>query len=149
MEEFELIGIKLHKKSHNKNEQSAIDCGGLWQRFLTEEIMAKIPNKLSNEIFAVYYDFESDYTGKFAYFIGCKVQLKIEIPENLDAITIPNQNYEKIVAKGKVPECIGKAWQQIWNSDIPRKYGYDFEIYDERSSDWENAEIDIFLSIKS
>ena len=149
MNKFELIGIKLPHKTLNKNNQAAIDCGGLWQRFLTEEIMAKIPNKISNEIFAVYFDFKSDHTEEFAYFIGCKVETNTNVPENLDALSIPQQQYKKVIAKGKVPECIGKAWSNIWDSNIPRNYGYDFEIYDERSSNWDDAEIDIFLSIKN
>ena len=61
MGEFEVVGIKLDKKSGNENGQSAIDCGGLWQRFLTEKIMTKIPNKISNEIFEVYDERSSDY----------------------------------------------------------------------------------------
>lgn len=47
-----------------------------------------------------------------------------------------------------MPACIGKAWQEIWNSDIKRAYQADFEVYDERSADWNDAEVDIYISIQ-
>ena len=43
--------------------------------------------------------------------------------------------------------CITDAWETIWNSNINRRFGFDFEIFDERSHDWEDAEIDIFISV--
>jgi len=70
-----------------------------------------------------------------------------EVPENLDEIIIPRQNYHIETAKGEMPDCIADTWRRIWNSEIKRKFGFDFEIYDERSENWRNAEIDIFLSV--
>jgi predicted transcriptional regulator YdeE len=43
--------------------------------------------------------------------------------------------------------CISTAWEKIWDSDVNRKFGFDFEIYDERSHDWNNAEVAILISI--
>jgi len=146
-EKFRLIGLKLPHKTTNENNQSGKDCGELWQKFERDKIFDLIPNKLSNEIYAVYYDYESDENGVFSYFIGCKVSENAAIPENLKAIEIPSQNYEIVMAKGVMTGCITEAWQKIWNSEIPRKFGFDFEVYDERSRDWNDAELDIYVSI--
>jgi predicted transcriptional regulator YdeE len=47
-----------------------------------------------------------------------------------------------------MPGCMVDKWREIWNSDIPRAYKFDFEIYDERSQDWSDAEVDIYLSVE-
>jgi predicted transcriptional regulator YdeE len=141
------MGLALNKKTYNANGQSAIDCGNLWQEFEKRKISSKIPNPLDGGIFAVYYDYEGDHTKPYAYFIGCKVQQDAAVPEGLDFLTIPESTYQIIEAKGKMPDCVGAAWMNIWNAGFPRAYQYDFEVYDHRSRDWQQVEVDIFLSI--
>ena len=147
MNSFKLIGLKLNGKTKNENGQSGKDCGELWQRFEESKIKELIPNKVSDTIYAVYYDYESKENGLFSYFIGCKVEENTEKPNNLDEIIIPEQNYHKETVKGQMTACISDAWTRIWNSNLKLKFAYNFEVYDERSFDWNNAEIDIFLSI--
>lgn len=146
-DDFKLIGLKLGHKTTNQNNQSSSDCGNLWQKFEKDKIFELIPNKLSNEIYAVYFDYEEDETKPFSYFIGCKVDKNSEVPSNLDSLEIPTQSYVKVTAKGVMTACITDSWREIWNSDIQRKFGFDFEIYDERSHNWNDAELDIFVSI--
>ncbi|SIS76519.1 GyrI-like domain-containing protein [Belliella pelovolcani] len=88
-------------------------------------------------------------TKPFSCFIGCKVAKNSVIPENLNSIEIPSQRYVKVTAKGVMTGCITEAWEKIRNSDIQRKFGFDFEIYDERSLDWNDSELDIYVSICS
>lgn len=145
---FKLIGLKLNRRTSNENGQSAKDCGDLWQTFEMNSIAKQIPNKAVETIYAVYFDYDSDETGTFSYFIGCKVNADTKTPENLDELLIPSQIYQKVAAKGRMPDCVAEAWQNIWKADINRKFGFDFEIYDQRSSDWEYAEVDIYLSVK-
>ena len=148
LEAITLIGLSLKTKTTNANGQSGIDCGNLWQEFEKENYADKIPGKLSNEILAVYHQYEGDHTKPFCYFIGCKVKITSQIPQGLESLVIRKGAYQKIIAKGKMPDCIANAWKEIWSSDIPRAYQADFEVYDERSRDWSNAEVDIFLSVK-
>ncbi len=148
MKSFKLIGLQLQGKTKNENGQSEKDCGELWQNFEANKILELIPGKVSDTVYAVYYDYESDENGLFSYFIGCKVEENTEKPETLDEITVPEQNYYGEIAKGKMTGCITDAWKRIWSSDIKRKFGFDFETYDERSRNWEDAEIDICVSVK-
>ncbi|MTI89458.1 MAG: AraC family transcriptional regulator [Balneolaceae bacterium] len=143
---FKLIGLKLDKKTTNQDGQSSIDCGNLWQRFEKEHITRQIPGKENDEIYAVYYEYEGDHMQPFSYFIGCKVKGDADVPENMDSLTIPGQTYRKVVAKGKMPDCISDSWKTIWKSDFNRAYNYDFEVYGERSKNWDNAEVDILVS---
>ncbi|GAB3655938.1 hypothetical protein GCM10028791_27440 [Echinicola sediminis] len=143
---LKLIGIKLEGKTSNENGQSNRDCGKLWQQFEQEKVSELIPHKSSDAIYAVYYDYEGDETGAFSYFIGCKVEETSPIPKGLNVLFIPQQEYYKTVASGQMPACIANAWRTIWRSDIQRKFSFDFEIYGEKSQEWNNAEVPIYIS---
>jgi predicted transcriptional regulator YdeE len=143
-----LIGLSLGKPTTNENGQSNIDCGQLWQKFESEKYFDNIPNKKSNDILAVYHNYEGDFTQPFSYFIGCEVPADTPVPEGLTRLIIPGGKFQKFVAKGKMPDCIAAGWKDIWNSGIDRAYNADFEVYDKRSHDWDNAEVDIFISVK-
>lgn len=146
-ETFRLAGLQLKGKTTNQNHQSSKDCGSLWEKFHTENIASLIPEKMSDEIYAVYFDYEKDENAPFSYFIGCKVAMEAEIPGELDKLIIPAQQYRQYVAKGRMPDCVTEAWKTIWNSDIKRKFGYDFEVYDQRSENRNAAEVDLFISV--
>jgi predicted transcriptional regulator YdeE len=149
LKDIKLIGLALKIKTTNTNGQSSIDCGNLWQEFEKGKYIDIIPNKLNDQVLAVYHQYEGDHTKSFSYFIGCKVKAGSEVPAGLETLTITQGVYQKIDAKGKMPDCVINAWKEIWASDIPRTYQIDFEVYDEKSKDWNNAEVEIYLSIKS
>ena len=46
------------------------EIGSLWQKFYSEDIGKKVLKKKSSKIYAVYYDFESDYKGEYKILIG-------------------------------------------------------------------------------
>lgn len=46
-----------------------------------------------------------------------------------------------------MPDRVENKWNEIWDSGIARSLQTDFEVYDERNKDWNNAEVDIYLSI--
>jgi len=148
LEEIKLIGLSLRTKTTNEMGKSSIDCGNLWQKFERENYADKIPNKLSDEIIAVYHQYDGDHTQPFSYFIGCKVEPDTTIPEGLESLIISKGLYQKIVAAGKMPDCVANTWKEMWNSSIPRAYQTDFEVYDEKSKDWNKAEVDVFVSIQ-
>lgn len=149
MEKLRLIGLKLSKETSNMNSQSSKDCGELWQKFEQEAIKNVIPNKLSDSIYAVYFDYSHDQHNNkvLSYFIGCNVEEGTDIPNGLVELNIPVQKYHIELATGKMTDCISEAWFRIENSTIDRKYGFDFELYDERSQDWNNAAVEIYISI--
>lgn len=143
-----LIGLRLPAKTSNRNNQSSKDCGSLWQRFEQEKIAGRIPGKLDGAVCAVYFNYEGDHTRPFDYFIGCRVAPGTAVPEGLDSLEIPEQRYTYLLARGEMPACIANAWREVWNSNLPRSYTYDLEVYDERSHDWSHAEVDLFVAMK-
>ncbi len=149
IEEINLIGLALKNKTSNINEQAMVDCGNLWQRFINENIASQIPSKLNEDVLAVYHNYDGDHTKPYAYFIGCKVEKGTIVPKELDYLNIPANTYKGITAKGQMPDCVANAWREVWNTDTPRAYDADFEVYSEKSADWANAEVDIYLSVTS
>jgi predicted transcriptional regulator YdeE len=144
--DFTLAGIQLEHPTRNAHGQSMADCGSLWERFMKESIALKIPEKFSETIYAVYFNYSGDHNDPYNYFIGCQVPEATTAKDGLSVINVPAARYTKFIAKGKIPDCIASTWNNIWKSKIQRAYIADFEVYDERSSDWESGEVDIFLS---
>lgn len=145
---FTLVGLKLESKTTNEGGQSGIDCGILWQKFEKENFSDRIPNKLGDEIYAVYFDYEGDHTKPFSYFIGCKVKDTEDVPAGMTRLEIPGQEYQQIIAKGTMPDCVANSRKAIWKSNVSRTFTYDFEMYDERSKDWSDATVEIYISTK-
>jgi predicted transcriptional regulator YdeE len=147
LEYFAIIGLAI--RTTNENGQSTNDIPNLWNKFLSENIIEQIPNKIDNSIYCVYTDYEKDYTKPYTTILGCKVENLAVIPEGLTGITINKGNYQVFTAKGKLTEgIVFEEWVKIWNANIPRAYSADFEVYGEKAQDPNNAEIDIFIAIK-
>lgn len=143
---FKLIGLRLTHKTTNGNGQSMKDCGNLWQQFTAGNYSARIPGKLTNDVLAVYYDYEGDHTAPYSFFIGCKVAEDTVVPSGMDRLSVATGSYRKIVAKGPLPACVVGAWQKIWSENLPRAYRADFEVYGAKCQE-AIPEVEIFLSV--
>lgn len=125
LEEIKVVGIK----ARTSNEKAEKDIEELWERFYSENIIQKISDKLDNEIISIYTEYEGDHTKPYSVIIGCKVKSFNEIDEHFTSKVIPSGKYAVINVEGELPKSVVNAWQQIWNSDLQRKYGSDFELY--------------------
>lgn len=147
IESFTVIGIST--RTTNENGQSEKDIPALWNKFMSENILQQIPNKIDETIYCIYTDYEADYTKPYTTVLGCKVSSVENVPNGMTVKTFEKDNYSSYVAKGNILQgMVFNAWLNIWNSDLPRAYNADFEVYDERAQNPENAEVDIFISIK-
>lgn len=148
IQEKHIIGIST--RTINTNGQSAKDIEVLWQKFWVEEIQNQIPNKISDAIYAVYTDYETDFTGEYTTIIGLPVSSLDEIPESMIGVTIKTMVYQKIVSKGKMPEAIANTWLAIWADkelNLKRAYKADFTVHGKKYYDGDNAEVETYLSI--
>lgn len=145
LDSFSVVGISV--RTINQNGQSRADISELWQRFIGENLIAKIPDKVSAETYCVYTDYESDFNGAYTTIIGCRVNSINNIPEGFTKKDILKGKYLKIESKGKLPDCVVQSWVTIWQSAIDRAYLADFDIYGENCKDPQNATVDIYLSI--
>lgn len=148
MKAIKIIGIEV--RTTNENGQALEDLGKLWGRFFSEKIAEQIPNKISNDVYAVYTDYESNYKGKYTTIIGMEVDSLESIPDGMVGRAFSEQKSEKFIAKGELHKAIGETWMQIWEKDevLNRSYLHDYEVYGEKAQDPSNAEIEIFIGVK-
>jgi len=149
IQKFYIVGISV--RTTNQNSQAAIEIEALWVRFWGEDIQNKISNKTSDEIYAVYTDYESDFTGYYTTIIGMPVDSLKNIPDGFVGITIETDKYEKFVSKGKMPETVVKTWLEIWaDEDLNsrRAYNADFTAHGKKYYNGDSAEVETFISVK-
>lgn len=145
---FKIIGISV--RTTNKDNKAQQDLGQLWGQFYSDNIFEKIPNKLSNEVIAIYTDYKSDFTEDYTTIIGIPVSSLDEMPNGLIGREFQAENFQKFTAKGEMPNAVASSWIDIWQKDkeLNRKYSYDFEVYGEKSQNGENSEVDIYIATK-
>ncbi|KFF07479.1 GyrI-like domain-containing protein [Flavobacterium reichenbachii] len=146
-QKFSIIGISV--RTTNENGQSAKDIPALWNKFITEGIAEKIPNKINNDIISIYTDYEKDHTKPYTTILGCVVENLESIPPEMTGKTMEAQQYEKFVAKGNLADgIVYSEWLKIWESNLERAYNSDFEVYGAKAQNPENAEVEIYISVK-
>lgn len=144
---FNIIGITV--RTENNNGKGLIDIGGLWARFMTENILVQIPNKIDNTIYSIYTDYESDYTGLYTTILGCRVSNLDNIPSGFVGRNFASGKYNKYVAKGNIlTGIVADAWKNIWSLEIDRSYIYDFEVYGANAQNPLDAEVEIYIGVK-
>lgn len=147
IEAFNIIGISV--RTSNQNGQGMKDIPALWNEFMSKQIASKIPNKINDAIYCIYTDYEKDHTKPYTTIIGCKVANLDSVPEGMVAKSIDAGNYTKFVAEGSLLQgSVISQWIKIWNTKLNRKYTADFEIYDEKAQNPEDAVVDIFVAIE-
>ncbi len=146
IEPFNVVGISV--RTINKDGLASKDIGELWQKFMSENIITAIPNKIDNTIYSLYTDYEGDYTQPYTTLLGCKVSSLDKIPEGMYGKSVDGGNYIKFIAKGDLSKgIVYQSWLEIWKKDLKRAYTVDFEVYDDKTKNSENAEVDIFISL--
>ncbi len=146
MNEFYIIGISV--RTTNENNQVAIDIPALWERFMVEGIIDKIPNKIDATIYCLYTDYESDHTKPYTTILGCKVATIENVPEGMVAKHIEGGHYGEINLQGNLLNgLVYNAWTSIWNANLDRKFTTDYEVYAQNNTDMTNAVVDIFISL--
>lgn len=147
LNEFIIIGISV--RTTNENEQAGTDIVNLWNVFMSEGILDRIPNKVDNTIYSIYTDYESDHTKPYTTILGCKVNKIDEIPEGMVAKTIKSSSYKQFISKGDLNKgIVYKTWTEIWKADLNRKYTTDLEIYGEKAQNPLDAEVEILIAVE-
>lgn len=148
MENFKIIGISV--ETTNQDNQAAKDLGHLWGRFYNEQISSQIENKESEDVYAIYTDYESDYTGKYTTIIGHRVNSLAVIPHGFVGREILNEKLLRYLAKGEMPNAVIATWQEIWANNIAlyRTYNADFEVYGKKSQNGNDSEVEIYIGVR-
>ena len=139
-----IVGIKC--RTSNDPEAGPLDIPKLWGQFFSENIIAQIPHKSSNEVIALYCDYEGDYTKPYTVVIGCPVASVDSLPAHLVAKTIPAGTYALFQAVGEHPKTLIETWNRIWQTPLKRSYTGDFEVYGDKFSK-SPQEVEVFIAL--
>ena len=140
-----IIGISI--RTTNENNQAAKDIGDLWSKFMSENILGAIPNKIDSTVYSIYTDYESDHTKPYTTILGCKVSNLQSIPNGMIGKSFDGGNYVKLSAKGDLMKgLIVNKWTEIWSMDLDRVFTADFEIFGEKAQNPNDAEIDFLIA---
>lgn len=154
--EIKLIGLMVQTNNKNEMVNETAKISKLASLYWREQIANNIKHRRKRgTTYAVYTDFESNEYGDYTYFIGEAVDsFESQDLESFKKITIPESTYQKFTTvPGKMPNVVVSAWQEIWKmkeADFggKRKYVADFEIYDARAVNQNNAIIDVYIGIE-
>lgn len=153
--EMHIVGITTRTSFQEEADPKTSKLGPCIQRYWQEHIAARILHRAHPGVtYALYTEYDSDFTGTYTYLIGEEVSDHNTIPEGLRCITIPAGTYVKFTTdQGPIVQVVLNVWQSIWQmqpKDLggARAYQVDFERYDERAQNPQNAIADIFVGIQ-
>ncbi|MEV5029903.1 GyrI-like domain-containing protein [Paenibacillus sp. LPE1-1-1.1] len=126
----------------------------LWNTYFESGIAERTAVSNGHLIYALYTDYESDASGAYTTLIGHERggDAVDEVP-GLVPVAVPEAKYLVFKTKrGPVYEVVAQAWGEIWayfqHSSLERAYTGDYELYDGRTFNPEEAEIEIYIAIK-
>lgn len=146
IEPFHIIGIAV--RTTNENNQAAEEIAALWGRFLNDNILEVIPNKVNNHVYSMYTDYEGDHTQPYTAILGCRVKNLDDIPEGMTGKSVSGGKYVKISAQGDLTEgLIVNEWTKIWNMGLNRAFTADYEFFDEGEKNPTDAKVDFLVAV--
>lgn len=142
---FRIIGMSV--RTSNENAQAATDIPALWNKFLSENGPQQITGKIDESLYCVYTEYEKDHAKPYTTILGCRVAESTTVPFGMVETTIEAGEYLKFTAQGNLNEgIVFNTWNEIWSSDLPRRFTTDFEVYGIKAQNPAAAEVDIFIA---
>lgn len=154
--EMKLVGItaRTNNKQLFETDPEVNIVAATVQKYFYNQLAEKILHRISpSRTLCVYTNYASDVNGDYTYFIGEEVSSFDGVGSEFSTLTIPKHSYLKFTNQpGPMPAVCINMWQKIWQMTAAelgyeRAYQADFEVYDERSIDHNNVELDIYLSV--
>ena len=124
-----IVGIELR----TSNTMAFETIPAHWQRFTQENVLARIDARLSDEVYAVYTNFEfagRDNAGLYSLIVGAAVAPQADPPPGMVRAVVPASRRAGLpVEPGRI-DLVGAAWQGIWQRQELRKtFIADYERY--------------------
>lgn len=155
--EMALVGIEA--RTTNEAEQQGGDSAripGLWSTLFSTGVPDRVAHKSgAGELIEMYTDYANDETGEYTIFLGYEVErVADDLAADLVVRTVPAGRYLVFTSeRGPVVPAVQEAWRRVWSSSpeelgAERSFVADFEVFGAGSKDFEDGEVDIYLSIR-
>jgi predicted transcriptional regulator YdeE len=148
---FVVIGIQVRTANADESDPTSARIPGLWARWAN--VAADVPPRTDEALYAVYTDYESDQHGAYTLTIGHAVSAEVATPPDMARVVVPSGRYAVVTSRqGPMPAVVVEAWQRVWAAaEVElggrRAFTVDYEVYDQRSRDPAQAEMEINLSV--
>ncbi|MNH86232.1 Bacterial transcription activator, effector binding domain [compost metagenome] len=151
--ELRLAGLSCR----TTNSQEAGPSGqipGLWEAYFKSAIADRIQAEHPHFIYALYTDYESDASGAYTLLIGHELSGSESADlSGLEVAVVPAAKYKVFTTnRGPVHEVVVEAWGRIWsyfqNAEEQRAYTGDYELYDARDLNPNDAVVQIYIAVK-
>jgi predicted transcriptional regulator YdeE len=104
-----------------------------WQRFAAEDVLARIPDKRDDSVYAVYTHFEnagSNNLGLYSLVIGAAVPATAEVPAGMVRVVVPASLRAVFEVERGRPDLVGPKWMEIWSrTELAKTFIAEFERY--------------------
>ncbi|NIK79114.1 putative transcriptional regulator YdeE [Paenibacillus castaneae] len=149
---LQLVGISARTTNNEEGGPNG-KLPELWNTYFRSSIAERIQANNGHLLYGLYTDYESDASGAYTALLGHeRGDAEHPIPEDLKLVSVPEAHYMVFkTKKGPVQEVVLQAWQEIWSlfehSAIKRAYTGDFELYDTRNFNPNDAEAEIYIAV--
>ena len=133
----------LGREIYTTNERPK-ELGDHWHAFYAGGAGGDIPGRISEDIFAVYSDYEGDENMPYRFFIGVEVNPGQPVPEGMCLREIPHAEFMCFRTEGEQPAALIQKWGEIHAADLQRSFQLDFEVHSANSP----GRIDIWIGLK-
>ena len=149
---FTVIGIAARTDNAKESTPDGI-IPKQWQKFFSEGMLAQVQAKTGPILYAIYSDYASDHNGEYTYLVGASVKEGTPATAGMVVKRVPPGQYAVFTTEvGAFAKVVPAAWQRIFKLEdegkLQRAYKTDFEVYDQRAQNPQNAQIDIYVGIK-
>jgi predicted transcriptional regulator YdeE len=108
--QFQVVGTEV---STNNQKEAGPDgvLGKQWQQFLSQGLLRQVPDRVDDNILAVYTDYSSDANGEYTFVLGAKVRPipNPTIPSGMVVKTVPAGKYAVFTSeRGPVAKVLSK-----------------------------------------
>ena len=127
------------------------DIPALWQTFMQQDLVNSLPRRSDDaSIYAVYCDYESDFSGPYTMVLGVAVDAHAAVPAHTRRARIPRGQFASFRAEGDPRQIIWQTWQHInerWDRRADRRYIADFERYAPESAGGDSVKADVVVGL--
>jgi predicted transcriptional regulator YdeE len=141
-----IVGITT--QSENKKGKIIDDIETLKERFIFEEISAKIPNKTSNNVILLFSDYENGALGKFSLTLGHRVFSTKNIPKELTIRKVPSLYY-KTFTSDKRDDSSFQKWMKLMQKPKQNNLNFkvNFDLYWDGLDSLESSLVENYASV--
>lgn len=139
LKEKVIVGVSV--ATSNEDPKMTEKIGKLWVDLYQGGVNAKIKNKANPYAIGLYSDYSEN-----GYIVTAGNEVTRSENDEFVTKVIPAGRYAKFSVHGDMEKVVAQAWGEIWNMDLDRSFTGDFEEY--LNSDFENADIDIYIALK-